>query len=187
MAITGTNTLHQDETFVVETLTTEDATVTDDLSVGDDLGVSGDLSVTGTAMIGGSLIVGTQTPMFTATIGLAKSSTTDGMDITITLKQSSGATLGAIQTFIVFMSETNTGTGLTADTYSGDLTASTGTILQALTAKKAWLVTTAASGIFAATLVASANPTDQYVVVVHPLSGQHIVSAASGTNWEGAS
>jgi hypothetical protein len=157
------------------------------MTVGDDLGVSGDLSVTGTAMIGGSLIVGTQTPMFTATIALAASSTTDGMDITITLKQSSGSTLGSIQTLLVFMSETNTGTGLTADTYSGDLTASTGTILMALTAKKAWLVTTTVGGVFAGTLVASANPADQYVVVVHPLSGQHIVSAASGTNWEGAS
>jgi hypothetical protein len=184
---TGTSTLHQDETFVVETLNADDIAVSDDMTVGDDLGVTGDLLVGGTAQISGSLIVGTQTPMFTATIGLAKSSTTDGMDITITLKQSSGSTLGAIQTFIVFMSETNTGTGLTADTYSGDLTATTGTILQALTAKKAWLVTTAVSGIFAGTLVASANPTDQYVVVVHPLSGQHIVSAASGTNWEGAS
>lgn len=35
-------------------------------------------------------------------------------------------------------------------------------------------------------LVAAANPTDQYVVVVHPLNGKPIVSEVSGTKWQGA-
>lgn len=119
------------------------------------------------------------------TIALAASVTTDGMDITITAKDRNGVTLARVLDFTFYMSEATTGLGLTADTYSGDLTAGTGVILGALTAKKAWRVQTAATGIFVATLVASANPTDQYVTVVHPLTGALTVSAASGTNWEG--
>jgi hypothetical protein len=119
-------------------------------------------------------------------IALAASVTTDGMTITVTAKNDVGGAQAAVQTFVLYMSEATTGIGLTGDTYSGDLTASAGTILGALTAKKAWLVQTNASGVFTATLVASANPADQYVCVVHPLTTRPIVSAVSGTNWEGA-
>lgn len=149
MAITGISTQHQDERLVVEELNADDVTASDDLQVGDDANISGDLMVTG------NLIMGSQVAPHTITIALAKSTTTDGMDIT-------------------------------ADTYSGDLTATEGTILVALTAKKAWLVNTNAGAVFKATLVASANPADQYVVAIHPFNGKPIVSAASGTNWEGA-
>jgi hypothetical protein len=48
-----------------------------------------------------------------------------------------------------------------------------------------WRVSTSGGGEFAATLVASANPTDQYVTVIHPMNGKTVVSAASGTNWQG--
>lgn len=37
-----------------------------------------------------------------------------------------------------------------------------------------------------ATLVASANPADQYVAVKKPLGAGVVVSGASGTHWEGA-
>jgi hypothetical protein len=119
-------------------------------------------------------------------IALAASSTTDGMDITVTVKNDVGDTQVAVQTFVMYMSEAATGIGLTGDTYSGDLTASAGTLIGALTAKKAWVCQTNASGVFTATLVASANPADQYVCVVHPLTTRPIVSVVSGTNWEGA-
>lgn len=121
----------------------------------------------------------------TVTIGLAASATTDGMDITITVKDAAGATLAAVHALEIWMSEAATGIGLTADTYSGTLTASTGAILTALTAKKHFSVMTAATGIFVGTLVDSANPADQYVVVKNPFNGKVIVSAASDTNWEG--
>ena len=121
----------------------------------------------------------------TVSIALAASATTDGMDITVTAKDAAGATLAGVHEFVMHMSEAATGIGLTADAYSGDLTASVGAILGALTAKKAWVIQTAATGIFTATLVDSANPTDQYVVVKKPVSAGVVVSAASGTNWEG--
>lgn len=108
------------------------------------------------------------------------------MKITVTMKDAGGSTLAGVYILDLWMSEATTGIGLTGDTYSGDLTASTGTILGALTAKKAWRIQTAATGIFEAVLVASANPTDQYAAVSLPLTGNVIVSGASGTNWEGA-
>jgi hypothetical protein len=149
-------------------------TASGDVAVGDDLTVTGDLTVA------------TKQAPATATIALAASTTTDGMNITVTMKDAGGTTVAGVYIFDLWMSEAATGIGLTGDTYSGDLTASTGTILGALTAKKAWRVQTAASGIFVATLVASANPTDQYAAVSLPLTGNVIVSSASGTNWEGA-
>ncbi len=122
---------------------------------------------------------------FTVDIALAASATTDGMDITITVEDADGNTMAGIYAFEVYMSEAATGIGLTGDTYSGDLTASVGGVAAVRTAKKAWLLQTAATGIFTGTLVDSANPADQYVVVVLP-TGQRVVSAASGTSWQGA-
>ncbi len=119
----------------------------------------------------------------TVTIALAASSTSDGMDITITVKDAAGSTVAAVHNLEIWMSEAATGIGLTADTYSGDLTASVGAILSAHTAKKHWSVVTAATGIFTGTLVDTANPADQYVVARRPLGGRLVVSAASGTNW----
>lgn len=122
----------------------------------------------------------------TVTIALAASATTDGMDITITAKDAAGATLESANELVMFMSESATGLGLTGDTYSGDLTAGTGKILGTMTAKKCWLIQTHTTGIFVGTLVDSANPVDQYVVVVKPQTQGRVISAASGANWEGA-
>ena len=118
-------------------------------------------------------------------IALAASATTDGMDITITVEDGLGNTIAAVHQLEVYMSEAATGAGLTADTYSGDLTATTGSIQETVTSKKHWRVQTAATGIFAATLVDSGNPADQYVVVKDPNSSGVFVSEVSGTNWEG--
>lgn len=120
-----------------------------------------------------------------ATVALAASATTDGMDITITITDRDGTAAAAPVGFEWWISEDSKGVGLTADSYSGNVTASTGAILTALTAKKHFLSVTDDAGAFVATAVASANPVDQYVVVKLP-NGSLIVSAASGTNWEGA-
>lgn len=106
----------------------------------------------------------------------------NGMLITITVLDSDGNTMAGIYSLEVYMSEASTGIGLTADTYSGDLVASTGGVAAVRTSKKAWLLQTASTGIFAGTLTDSAKPADQYVVVVLP-SGQRVVSVASGTSW----
>ena len=150
------------------------------------------VNVAGTFQIGGVGMTATAAELnildglgVTATIGLAPSVTTDGMDITITVVDAAGATVAAAHNLEIWMSEAVTGLGLTADTYSGDLTATTGTIFVEHVAKKHWTVQTAATGIFAGTLVDSANPADQYVTVKKPVGGAFSVSAASGVNWEG--
>jgi hypothetical protein len=124
----------------------------------------------------------------TYTIGLAASATTDGMDITVTAKDKDGETLTGVHPFIWYISEADTGIGITADTYSGDVTtvSPSGGELVELVSKKVFLCVTAATGIWTGLAVASANPTDQYVVVINPYTGGLVVSAVSGTNWEGA-
>lgn len=122
----------------------------------------------------------------TFTIDLAASSTTDGIDVTLTAKDGNGNTVAAVTPVELWVSEAATGIGLTADSASGALTASVGAIHTALTAKKHILGVTAATGIMTLTLVDSANPADQYFAVAKPDRRGVVVSAASGTNWEGA-
>lgn len=122
----------------------------------------------------------------TVAITLAASVTTDGMDITFTVKDAAGVAIDAVHRLEWWISESATGQGLTADTYSGDVTTGTGTELAEITSKKHFIGLTNASGVMVATAVASANPSDQYVVCAHPVTGKLIVSAVSGTNWEGA-
>ena len=120
----------------------------------------------------------------TISIALAASATTDGMDITITVTDEDGVAIDAVHALEVWISESAIGAGLTADTYSGDVTVVTGTELQEVVSKKHFNVLTDANGVCGMLAVASANPTDQYIAVKHPVSGKVIVSAASGTNWE---
>jgi len=120
------------------------------------------------------------------TIGLAASTVTDAMDITITVKDGAGTAIDAVHEIEWWISEAATGIGLTADSYSGDVTAVTGTEWLEHTSKKHYTYLTDVNGVLVARAVASANPTDQYVAARHPITGKLVVSAASGTNWEGA-
>lgn len=113
-------------------------------------------------------------------IGLSESATTDGMDITIRV------TPPRVAMVEWWISESALGAGLTADTYSGDVTTGTGTELQEVVSKKHFKGLTNESGVLVATAVASANPTDQYVAAVDPMTGTIVVSGPSGANWEGA-
>lgn len=123
----------------------------------------------------------------TWTVALAASATTDGMEVTITAKDAAGATVAAAIPFEFWFTDAATGIGLTADSFSGALTApSVGAIHTALTAKKHVLGITAASGIATLLIVDSANPTDVYAAVRKPLGNGVVVSVVSGTNWEGA-
>ena len=110
---------------------------------------------------------------------------TNSIDVTITVKDGAGATVAAVHDLEVFIAEDAAGaTGLTADSASGALTASTGKILTALTAKKHAICTTDANGVLVLNLVDSAKPADQYFCVKAPwLGGRLVVSAASSTNW----
>lgn len=116
------------------------------------------------------------------TIAIAAGAT-NSFDATITVKDAKGNTVAAVHNLEVWISEAATGIGLTADSYSGAVTASTGAVLTALTAKKHLIVSTAATGIAVINAVDSAKPADQYVVVKNPIGGTVTVSAASGTSW----
>lgn len=139
-----------------------------------------------TLVLGGNVQIAGVTSALYPTIALARSLTTDGMQITVTFKDGLGATVADVIAFEMWMSEDANGIGLTADAYSGTLTAGTGAILTALTAKKHVSAVTAATGIAVFTLVDSANPVDQYVAVKNPLNGAVYMSAISANNWEGA-
>ena len=118
----------------------------------------------------------------TTTIALAAGAT-DTMTVTITVKDAGGTAIDAVHALEVWISEAATGIGLTADSYSGDVTATTGTELQEVVSKKHYTYLTAATGILVMSAVDTANPADQYIVVKHPVSGKLTVSAASGTSW----
>ena len=126
-----------------------------------------------------NFVLPTSTDTGSATIALAASATTDGMDITIQ------ARTAGVQNIEFWMSESATGIGLTADAFSGALTAATGTILNVLTAKKHVNVQTDANGTAVILIVDSANPVDVYAAVSGN-NGLAIVSAISAANWEGA-
>lgn len=117
-----------------------------------------------------------------ASIALAAGAT-NSINATITLKDDKGVTIAAVQNIEVYISEASTGIGLTGDSATGNLTASTGTILTALTAKKHIKALTDANGVLVLNLVDSAKPNDQRFVVVVPGTGRLVVSAASGTSW----
>lgn len=132
------------------------------------------------------LIVGGNAAPHTIDISLAASTTTDGMEATITVKDALGVAIPAIHALEVWISESAVGAGLTGDATATVTVPTVGTLLDELTDDKHFTVLTAATGIATVLVVDSNNPADQYVCVKHPVTGRVTVSAASGTNWEGA-
>lgn len=120
-------------------------------------------------------------------VTLAPSATANGMDIYIQAIASNGEALAGVHQLELWMSESSLGLGLTADTYSGALTAVKGSVLTAYTAKKHISAVTDANGLLQLLLVDTAKPADQFVAVRRPFDGGLIVSQASGSNWQGAS
>lgn len=150
-------------------------------------GITGtDSSATKQAVVVGELHIGNYQAPSGATVGIAASATTDGMDITVTVLDGDSTAIAEVFQFDIWMSEAATCAGLTGDTYSGSMTAVTGVIIDTQVAKKAFHVQTAATGIFGGLLVDSGNPADQYICIQHPVTGNAIPSVVSGTNWEGA-
>lgn len=147
------------------------------------------LSVTGTSSLAGLAVTGAMTfdgttLANTATVALSAGTATNAMLATITMLDNAGNTATGVHAFEFYFSESSTGQGLTADTYSGNLTANTGTILTAITAKKHVLGVTATTGIAVLQIVDTNEPADQYAVVKSPTGSRAIISAASGTNWQ---
>ena len=111
------------------------------------------------------------------TIAYVASGTTDGIVVTLTVKDAAGATIAAIHRLEVFVTDDDVGAVLTSTAASGALTATTGVIFIAHTAKKHITMTTAATGIGVLLLVDSANTAGERFVVFNPVNGKVIVGA----------
>lgn len=119
-------------------------------------------------------------------IAYAASATTDGIEATFTVKDAAGAAIDAIHCLEVWISDDADGSGLTATAASGTLTAGTGTILTALTAKKHVSANTDANGVLMLLLVDSANTAGERFCVRNPANGKITVGAATvATDYEG--
>lgn len=122
----------------------------------------------------------------TVTIAYAASATTDGIEATFTVKDAAGVAIDAIHTLEVWISDDADGSGLTATSASGNLTAVTGTILSAFTAKKHISANTDANGVLTLLLVDAANTAGEHFCVKNPLNSKAIIGDATvGTDYEG--
>ena len=140
----------------------------------------------GSASAGGDIKIGGAVTPKTITIAYAASTTTDGIEATFTVVDAEGTAISAIHTLNVWISDDADGSGLTATSASGALTAATGTILTALTAKKHVIANTDANGVLTLLLVDSANTADEYFVVQNPVNGRLILGPATvATDYEG--
>ena len=113
------------------------------------------------------------------TIAYAASATTDGVEATFTVKDAAGVAIDATHNLECWISDDADGSGLTATSASGALTAATGTILTALTAKKHVSANTDANGVLTLLLVDSANTAGERFCVKNPVSGKIIVGDAT--------
>ena len=109
------------------------------------------------------------------------SATADGTEVTITVVDADGVAVAARHTLNVWVSDDATGDGLTATNASGALTAVTGTILTALTAKKHILANTASTGILKLLLVDSANTAGERFCCTNPINGKLVLGSSTVT------
>jgi len=101
--------------------------------------------------------------------------------VTITVTDKNGTAVSAIHNLECWVSDDADGNGLTATSASGALTASTGTILTALTAKKHVIANTSAAGVLVLALVDSAKTQGERFCCKNPTTGQIVVGAATVT------
>ena len=116
---------------------------------------------------------------YSVTIAYAASATTDGIETTFTVTDRSGSTIAGLHQLDIWVSDDADGSGLTATAASGALTAVTGVILTAFTAKKHISMTTASTGIATTLLVDSANTAGERFCVRNPSTGQIVLGSAT--------
>lgn len=127
--------------------------------------------------LGGAVLVGgvpiTTTITFSIAAGGANVS-----EVTITVKDGSGAAVAGVHHLDVWLSDAASGAGLTGTTASGTVTAkaASGVVLVAYTAKKAIRVQTLATGVFVLEITDTAK-TGFYVAAANPLTGRAAVSS----------
>lgn len=135
----------------------------------------------------GFKIGGTAVPA-DVSISYAASATTDGIEATLTVLDGEGNAVSGIHTLECWISDDANGSGLTATSASGALTAATGTILSAHTAKKHVSANTDANGVLTLLLVDSANTADERFCCKNPLTGAAVVGDATvAGDYEGGS
>lgn len=122
----------------------------------------------------------------TITMGTPAAGATNTTSSTITVTDRNGSAVAALHNLECWVSDDADGNGLTATAASGALTASTGTILTALTAKKHIIATTSATGVLVLVLVDSAKTQGERFVCKNPTTGQITVGAATVTASYGA-
>ncbi len=151
--------------------------------IGANSAVAGTFTTANAANVGitDTLKLDTVSQMLTATVTLAAGAA-NSIDATFTIKDMAGVTVTGVHKVEVYISEAATGIGLSTDTPSGNLTASTGTVLSVLTTKAHITALTDANGVLVLNLVDSGKPADLYFVFVRPF-GSLVVSAASGASW----
>jgi len=107
--------------------------------------------------------------------------TTNTTTCTISVKDEAGNAVTGIHTLNVWVSDDADGNGLTATAASGTLTATAGTILTAVTAKKHIIANTSATGVLTLALVDSAKTQGERFCVTDPFTSQIVVGAATVT------
>lgn len=117
----------------------------------------------------------------TVTIGAPTAGAANTTTCTLTVTDAAGAAVAAIHTLDVWVSDDADGNGLTATAASGTLTATAGTILTALTAKKHIRANTSATGVLTLALVDSAKTQGERFCCANPTTGQIVVGAATVT------
>lgn len=111
---------------------------------------------------------------------------TDNIVVTITVVDAAAVAIDAVHKLEVFITDDDIGGVLTSTAASGNLTATGGAILSALTAKKHVTITTAATGIAILDLVDSANTVGERFCVVNPVNGKVIVGdETAASDYEG--
>ena len=133
-------------------------------------------------MLGGVLVTSTAAELnglndsaSNVTIVYSTGTGTDNIVVTITVVDAAAVAIDAVQKLEVFITDDDIGGVLTSTAASGALTATTGAVLTALTAKKHITCTTAATGIVVLDLVDSANTAGERFCVVNPVNGKVIV------------
>jgi hypothetical protein len=107
--------------------------------------------------------------------------TTNTVTATISVLNEAGAAVSGIHMLNVWISAAADGGAITTTSASGALTATTGAIVTAVTAKKHVLATTSATGVLVLSLVDSGKTQGERFCVADPNSGQIVVSAATVT------
>lgn len=152
-----------------------------------DLAITGTLSLADTAVTvtGAELNILDDTAS-DVTIVYSTGVGTDNIVVTITVVDAAAVAIDAVHKLECFITDDDIGGVLTSTAASGALTATTGAVLTALTAKKHVAATTAATGILVLDLVDSANTAGERFCVINPVSGKVIVGASTvATDYEG--